>query len=450
MQRRKRPRCELEREGGLEPVERRLAFAAKGVSKQQLQRIAAAAGVQSSMYRLYDSVQREAAPLLYQETLKTDDGQPKTWDLYDPTRLVQHVLNTCTDLAEIYRKKLAEVPAPWHIVIGYDEHVPGDKLKIHNLRKSMVLAFNFLELGEDILRNDCTWFVPVVLRSSELEDVCAGWSQALKLVLRRMLVHELGPAKGGIPFSVHGEACIIYATVSDIISDGDGHKQGLEWIGAGGLKPCLLHSNVWSKRSRMDDASEVLITCHEHDKFVPNDHGSLYESADVIIAARSRFEDGRLTSARFKDLIKVVGLNNTTEGLLADPELRVELPILNCVVFDWLHTCFQEGSHSVEMYEMFNACSLVEPEGFRHRFADYLKTWQFPHHLASKGRGLHRVFDDYREEKMAKRRAIVGQASEQFALYPLLRHYVDVLAPEGVAEAPKASFAAACKVSCVW
>ena len=98
-------------------------------------------------------------------------------------------------------------------------------------------------------------------------------------------------------------------------------------------------------------------------------------------------------------MIKVVGLNNTTEGLLADPELRVELPILNCVVFDWLHTCFQEGSHSIEMYEMFNACDAVEPEGFRQRFADYLKTWQFPFHLASKGRGLHRVFDDYRAER---------------------------------------------------
>ena len=115
MQRRKRPRCELERGGGLETVERKLAFAAKGVSKHQLQRIATAAGVQSSMYRLYDSVQREATPLLYQETLKTVDGDPKTWDLYDPTRLVQHVLNTCTDLAEIYRSKLTEVPAPWPV-----------------------------------------------------------------------------------------------------------------------------------------------------------------------------------------------------------------------------------------------------------------------------------------------------------------------------------------------
>ena len=88
------------------------------------------------------------------------------WTLYDPTLLVSHVLSSCPALAEIYRAKLAEKPDPWHIVIGYDEHVPVDKLKAKHLRKSMVASFNFLELGEELLARDCTWFVPVVLRSS--------------------------------------------------------------------------------------------------------------------------------------------------------------------------------------------------------------------------------------------------------------------------------------------
>ena len=86
--------------------------------------------------------------------------------MYDPTLLVSHVLSSCPALAEVYRAKLEEKPAPWHIVIGYDEHLPGDKLKVKNLRKSMVASSNFLELGEELLARDCTWFIPVVLRSS--------------------------------------------------------------------------------------------------------------------------------------------------------------------------------------------------------------------------------------------------------------------------------------------
>ena len=81
---------------------------------------------------MYETVGREAAPLLYQETLQVEGGT-KMWALYDPTLLVSHVLSSCPALAEIYRTKLAEKPNPWHIVIGYDEHVPGDKLNAKKL-----------------------------------------------------------------------------------------------------------------------------------------------------------------------------------------------------------------------------------------------------------------------------------------------------------------------------
>ena len=146
-------------------VERSLALAAKCVSKAQLQQIAASAGVNVSLWRMYETVRRMVEPLLYQEALQAEGGT-KEWTLYDPTLLVSHVLSSCPALAEIYRAKLAEEPAPWNIVIGYDEHVPGDKLKVKNLRKSMVASFNFLELGEEHLARGCTWFIPVVLRSS--------------------------------------------------------------------------------------------------------------------------------------------------------------------------------------------------------------------------------------------------------------------------------------------
>ena len=286
MQRRKRRRV-VSDNGSLEhSKERRLAMAAKGVSKEQLKRIAAAAGIEVSTYRLYEAVARDAEPLLYQEQLLIEGGGTKAWDLFDPTLLVQHVLSKSQDLAETYKAKLAEKPGPWHIIVGFDEHIPGDKLKTKNRRKCMVLAFNFAELGEEVLQRDCTWFIPVVFRSTEMEDVLAGWSQALKLLLRRFLLHETGPRNGGIPFTVSGETFVLRATVTDIITDGDGHRQGLEWIGASGLKPCLLHCNVFGKRSEMEGGEDVLITCHEPHKFVRNDNNGVYECADYMLAAK--------------------------------------------------------------------------------------------------------------------------------------------------------------------
>ena len=68
---------------------------------------------------------------------------------------------------------------------------------------------------------------------------------------------------------------------------------------------------------------------------------------------------------------------------------------------------------------------------FRKEFSDYLKTWQWPNHHASKGRYLSKLFDDYRWEKMTREGAIVGLAIEQYAPYPLLRHYVNVVVGGG-------------------
>ena len=87
-------------------------MAAKGVSKDQLKRIAAAVGIEVSTHRLFEAVARDAEPLLYQEHLLIDGGDTKTRDLYDPTLLVQHVLSKSQDLAETYKAKLAEKPGP--------------------------------------------------------------------------------------------------------------------------------------------------------------------------------------------------------------------------------------------------------------------------------------------------------------------------------------------------
>ena len=68
-------------------------------------------------------------------------------------------------------------------------------------------------------------------------------------------------------------------------------------------------------------------------------------------------------------------------------------------MFDWVHTLFSERAMSIEMYEMYNACwraTAPDPHTFGKEFSDYLKSWQWPNHHASKGRYLSKLFDDYR------------------------------------------------------
>ena len=71
---------------------------------------------------------------------------------------------------------------------------------------------------------------------------------------------------------------------------------------AGGLKPCHLHRNVLGKRSEMEGGEGVLVTCHDHSKFVLNDNDRIYHSADLRLAARRLWADGRMTKSRLLDL----------------------------------------------------------------------------------------------------------------------------------------------------
>ena len=424
-------------------VEKSLAFAAKGISKIQLKSISKKLGQEASATRLYQATEREVRQLLIRETLVGNDGDVE-WDLCDPVLLVQHVLDRSSALRAVYAEKLAEHPMPWHIVIGYDEHVPGDKLKVKNLRKSMVVSFNFLEVGENILQMDCSWFIPIIMRSTKIDEVSGGWSQALRAFLRRMLVHDMSPAKAGIPLTIDGTTHVIRAVVSDIISDGDGHRQGLEWLGAGALKPCFLHGNVFSKNSGMADANCVTIAEHNHARFALNTHAEIYRNASIVVGARDLVKDGGMTQARFEQVRKAAGLGTTSHGLLADADLQGSMKILEVIIIDWLHSLFQEGAMSIEVFEMLDA---AKAGGLtRERVRAHVGSWAFPKHFQSKGNQLARFFDNYRADRMDSKRVIVGGASEQYVLYPLIRHLVDTEVTDPAFANNVESFRAACRV----
>ena len=106
------------------------------------------------------------ARLLVTEELLLTDGSTFTWEYFQPVQLVQQVLDKCNGIARLYAEKLRDNPPspdkPWRVVLGCDEHTPGNKVVSVNRRKNMALVFNFVELGPDILECDASWYVPVI------------------------------------------------------------------------------------------------------------------------------------------------------------------------------------------------------------------------------------------------------------------------------------------------
>ena len=81
-------------------------------------------------------------------------------------------------------------------------------------------------------------------------QVAGGWSHMLRAFLERLLLGPAGLASVGLPAPVGGEMRMLFAKLTNLLTDGDGHRQALDWKGASSLKPCFKHFNVFKKESR--------------------------------------------------------------------------------------------------------------------------------------------------------------------------------------------------------
>ena len=70
-----------------------------------------------------------------------------------PGLLLSCAVAESPSLQRLFRDALRIRPcsreAPWSLVVGYDEFVPGNKLQLQPSRKTMNLSFSFMELGAD-------------------------------------------------------------------------------------------------------------------------------------------------------------------------------------------------------------------------------------------------------------------------------------------------------------
>ena len=73
------------------------------------------------------------------------------WKLCNPALMLTRLVSQSTALQHAFKEALRRHPCskerPWGLVVGFDEHVPGNKLALQPQRKSMNLSFSFVELG---------------------------------------------------------------------------------------------------------------------------------------------------------------------------------------------------------------------------------------------------------------------------------------------------------------
>jgi len=333
-------------------------------------------------------VKEEIAQLSVSISLPLEAGGETEWKLLEPNRLLAHVVENSPQLAEAYGRAANEhmpsLERPWDLLICFDEFVPGDKLKTFNSRKTMVLGFNFRQLGEEILSYSMTWMIPITVLANFIHDTLGGWSHMLAQYLRMQLLGTQGLMQAGVTLVINGAPLTIFANVDAILADYDGVRLGWDWKGANSLRPCLRCWNVFKKNSdvagRLPNCVEI--TCADKRKLVRRSNEDFINDVDLISEAGAAWAAGRLAKVRFEELKKTSGQNFNPMGFVADRVLRLHFRPLDVLNQDWVHGMLSDGIMTTEM-----SCFLeADGEATRKDYENFMKgDIRFPKHMATKG-----------------------------------------------------------------
>ena len=155
----------------------------------------------------------------------------------------------------------------------------------------------------------------------------------MRLFLERILFGEAGLSTVGVPVLIGGRERILFAKLTNLLSDGDGLRMGWYWRGASSLKPCWKHFNVFKKDSGLAHRMPgyVEIDCSDPALLRSWSASEVYFAADSVAAAAGQYAAGTMTKGDFEELEKSVGINNG-KGMLMSNLLRCCATEKSCAI----------------------------------------------------------------------------------------------------------------------
>ena len=364
------------------------------------------------------------------EKVSMVDGSTWDWEFCDPNLLLARTLADSPFLAQMYATALEKAPCsrerPWSLVVVFDEFTPGSIAHQQLDRKTMNLAFNFLELGLEPLSAGSTWLMPVLARTKKLSQAVGGWSACLAIYLRAHLLGDLGIERVGVSFRAGDKSYTLFARLQVLCSDGEGLQYGLDMKGPAGLRPCIRCQNVLKKGSGLAHRRPefVEITCADHTKFIKSEPEDLDADVAAVLDAWAQVNAHRISAARAQRIETAHGLNANPTGLLACGALRRCFSVLDVINEDWMHGALQDGV----LFVGINLTMVAVKDRLDldlESLEKFLRgDWLFPKARRSKMGQIWRMFDAHARARMDERQKFKYNASELLGLYVLLRHFM--------------------------
>lgn len=265
-----------------------------------------------------------------------------------------------------------------------------------------------------------------------------------------MLLGPSGMMTAGAAIEIRGRHYTIFARLTNLLADGDGLRMILNWMGASGLKPCFVHSNVLAKNhdSMLEDDENGLVDICEADpaKFEVVGDNYMSDMMDLVIAAEDKVRAGEMSQAQFERVEMCAGYHPNREGILANARLR-PLCWPKILTQDWVHNCLQDGIMVVEIKLLLHELQARNIASFADIRAYFKSGFGFP--SCAQSDNLWRVFDEVRENvyEDSEHGKLKCSSAEAIGIYGILRHFVETRMPSTADLAPYSnSFHLCCSV----
>ena len=102
------------------------------------------------------------------------DGRQWIWKLLDPCKTLAAIVEKSPGMQALYAQAWRRTPptpaTPWRVVLGFDEFTPGNKQSLDQTRKTMVVSYSFLELGQAALSRGRVWVTFACIRSVMIKE----------------------------------------------------------------------------------------------------------------------------------------------------------------------------------------------------------------------------------------------------------------------------------------
>jgi hypothetical protein len=130
------------------------------------------------------------------ESIDLGGGETWDWEFFSFGKVLNELAATSPDFAGTLQDLLLQCPPtfdrPWNLIVYWDETVPGDPLRLDNLRKFEAVYITIREFGPTLLKHERMWLPVAAVRTKMVDKVPGRWTELLKVLLRRLLVGTNG------------------------------------------------------------------------------------------------------------------------------------------------------------------------------------------------------------------------------------------------------------------